>query len=130
MMEYRLLLLIENAFDGRIPDEQNVSRLFQTTAAGSRSLIRAVMSKYQYQLKSVIDKSLKSIVESAKKTGGENTYSVVIKSFNLVEELNLLLEEVDGTLPRITKKQGSVATYEIAPSSYIKLSERLEVQSR
>ena len=46
LLEYKLYLLIKNAFSGRIPNEQRVCRLFQKTSTGSRSLIRAVMSKY------------------------------------------------------------------------------------
>src|SRR6266702_5846176 len=41
ILEYRLLLLIQHAFANQIPDEQRVCRLFQTTATGSRSLIRS-----------------------------------------------------------------------------------------
>ncbi|WP_217883844.1 hypothetical protein [Halomonas citrativorans] len=51
MLEYRLFLLIESAFGGTVPDERTVSSLFQTTLTESRSLIRAVISKYQYQLR-------------------------------------------------------------------------------
>ena len=48
--EYRLFLLIKQPLEGRIPDEQQVSDLFQTTATQSRSLIRSVLAKYQYEL--------------------------------------------------------------------------------
>lgn len=130
MLEYRLLLLIQHAFKSQIPDEQRVCRLFQTTASGSRSLIRSVMSKYQYQLKSAIEKSIKLTVESARKAQGETEYSVVINSLNLVEELNRLLAEIDGNLPQINKKHASVSTYEIAASSYSRLCERLSVAQR
>jgi hypothetical protein len=61
ILEYRLFLLIESALEGQIPDEQVVSNLFQTTSTESRSLIRSVMSKYQYQLREAIEDSIKAI---------------------------------------------------------------------
>ncbi len=45
--EYRLLLLILGPLGKRVPDEREVSKLFQTTTTESRALIRSVMSKYQ-----------------------------------------------------------------------------------
>ncbi|HYM60686.1 MAG TPA: hypothetical protein VEZ11_07320, partial [Thermoanaerobaculia bacterium] len=58
IQEYRLFLLIRHAFGGSIPDEQHISDLFQTTASQSGSLIRSVMSKFQYELRQVIDATL------------------------------------------------------------------------
>ena len=54
MMEYRLFLLIKFLFDGKIPDEQSTCALFQVTANESRSLVRSIMSKYQYELRDTI----------------------------------------------------------------------------
>jgi hypothetical protein len=67
ILEYRLFLLIEKALEGQIPDEQVVSNLFQTTPTESRSLIRSVMSKYQYQLRGAIEYSIRAILENASK---------------------------------------------------------------
>src|SRR5437870_118915 len=47
LREYRLLLLMRDVFK-RIPDDQEVSNLFQTTSSQCRSVIRSVISKYQY----------------------------------------------------------------------------------
>src|SRR6266481_3704504 len=48
--EFRLFLLIREAFGNKIPDEQDVCGLFQCSTNQARALIRAVMSKYQYEL--------------------------------------------------------------------------------
>ena len=128
MLEYRLFLLIQEAFDNRIPDEQDVSRLFQTTTNESRSLIRSVMSKYQYQLKDAIDRSLTRLLEVAEHPDEEGSFMVTINSINLVDELNRVLAGIDGSLPSVAKKKGSVSTYEIEPSSYARLCERLHAQ--
>lgn len=128
MLEYRLFLLIEHIFNGVIPDEKTVSSLFQTTLTESRSLIRAVMSKYQYQLRTYIDATLRASLVAATRQDPTQDYSVVINSHNVVDELNKALADIDGSLSSITKKRGSVSTYEITPSSYNRLCARLSIQ--
>jgi len=128
MLEYRLFLLIENAFDGVIPDEKTVSSLFQTTLNESRSLIRAVMSKYQYQLRTYIEATLCASLTSANRQDVSEEYSVVINSQNVIYELNKMLADIDGSLSPITKRRGCVSTYEIAASSYNQLCTRLNIQ--
>ena len=123
--EYRLFLLIERALANEIPDEETVCRLFQTTATESRALLRRVMSKYQYQLKEAIDKSMKRLVTAATQAEEGGLFTVIINSANLVDELNRLLAESDGSLQPVTKKRGSVSTYEISASSHEQLKNLL-----
>lgn len=118
IMEYRLFLLITHAFGNKIPDEQDVCRIFQLTSSESRSLIRSVMSKFQYQLKDAINASMKKVVETAQSAGDGAPYFVTVHSNNLVDALNVLLAEKDGSLQPVGKKRGSVADYEISPASY------------
>ena len=128
MLEYRLLLLIENAFNGVIPEERIVSSLFQTSLTESRSLIRAVISKYQYQLSDYIKRTLSVSLAHASRLDNTQDYTVVINSPNMVDELNKALADLDGTLSPVAKKKGSVSTYEISPSSYHQLCLRFGVQ--
>lgn len=130
LLEHRLLLLIRHAFNGRIPDEQKVCDLFQTTTSGGRSLIRAVMSKYQYQLKASIRDTLKELIGSAELQDGGSSLTIAVHSLNLVDELNRELSDIDPSLPPVEKKRGSVSTYELQPSSYIKLCEQFGVTSK
>lgn len=119
--EYRLLLLIKTVFNNEIPDEQKVCDLFQMTTTESRSLIRSVMSKYQYELKDAITKTLVDKVINANYDEEEYNYTIDIKTENIVSELNRILGTVDGSLPPITKKKGTVSTYSIKGSALIKL---------
>jgi hypothetical protein len=127
ILEYRLFLLIVHAFNGQIPDEQEVSKLFQTTTTGSRSLIRAVMSKYQYQLKSFIERTLINLLDSAVVSEERDCLFLSVHNLNLVDELNRELAEIDTNLPPVQKKRGSVSTYIVFPSSYNRLCERFGV---
>ncbi|BAL97904.1 hypothetical protein [Rubrivivax gelatinosus] len=127
MLEYRLLLLIETAFNGVIPDERTVSSLFQTTLTESRSLIRSVISKYQYQLRTHVERTLSASLTAASRQNNALDYTVVINSQNVVDELNKALADIDGSLSPVGKKKGSVSTYEISPSSYNRLCAKFGV---
>jgi hypothetical protein len=116
MREYRLFLLIKEAFDNRIPDEQRICDLFQTTSTQSKSLIRSVMSKYQYELQDAKHSTLRETIEQATDDNGD--WVVTIQSENIVESLNQTLGSIDGALPQVVKKKGSVASYVLLPSSY------------
>lgn len=128
ILEYRLFLLITKALGNEIPDEQAICRLFQATATESRSLIRSVMSKFQYQLKDAINASRKSIVESATSPGDGQAYTVTIHNKNMVDSLNVLLAERDGSLQPVAKKKESVSDYELSPASYAALKTILGIQ--
>ena len=128
MLEYRLLLLIETAFQGVIPDERTVSSLFQTTLTESRSLIRSVISKYQYQLRTHVERTLGASLTAATRQNNTQGYTVVINSHNVVDELNKALADIDGSLSPVAKKKGSVSTFEISPSSYNRLCTKFAVQ--
>lgn len=127
ILEYRLFLLIEEVFNNMVPDEQEVCKLFQTTSTESRSLIRSVISKYQYQLKVAVEKTIKRILKNAQQENDQSPYTITINSQNVVEELNRQLASIDGNLTAVTKKRGSVSIYEIKPSSYARLCEKFEI---
>lgn len=125
--EYRLFLLIRHAFGNRIPDEQRVSDLFQTTATQSRSLIRSVMSKYQYELQDAINESLRELVRAA--VPDENDWILTAHSENLIDALNRQIGSIDASLPQIEKKRGTAANYVLKASSYDRLRTRLGLGS-
>ncbi|WP_073038398.1 hypothetical protein [Desulfacinum infernum] len=128
--EWRLYLLIKHAFSSRIPDEQEVCKLFQTTTSGSRALLRAVMSKYQYLLKDGIERTLQELLNRVEVADDGDELMVAIHNLNLVEELNRVLAELDSSLPPVEKKRGSVSTYRLRRSSYLKLCERFGITSK
>ena len=130
LLEYRLLLLTEHAFEGRIPDVQEVCNLFQMTSSGGRSLIRAVMSKYQYQLRDAIQATMSCLLDSAEVDADRTCVSLAVHNTNLVDDLNGALTDIDTSLPPVQKKRGSVSTYELQPSSYHRLCERFAVQPK
>lgn len=130
MREYRLYLLIKHAFQSKIPSEQEVCKLFQVTTTSSRSLIRAVMSKYQYLLVDAIANTLIECLEEAIASENDQIITIAVSNLNLVDELNRKLAEIDTNLPAIKKKSGTVSTFEIKPSSYNRLCNYYQIKPK
>jgi hypothetical protein len=117
MREYRLALLIRTAFGNRIPDEQTVCDLFQCTLSQSRALLRAVMSKYQYDLSTAINDTLSEVLEKAEKIEDKDVYVISVSNENVIAELNKVLARKPGQdeIARQTRKLG---TYELRAAAY------------
>ncbi len=120
IVEYRLFIFIKYFFEGKIPDEQKICDLFQITATDSRSLIRSIMSKYQYELRETIATSLcEEVTKIRKDENGD--YKISIQNLFFKDELNRILGTIDTSLPIIEKDRGTISTYIIKPSSYREL---------
>ena len=128
ILEYRLFIFIKHYFKGRIPDEQKICNLFQITATESRSLIKSIMSKYQYELRETITNSVKDEVQKITKDEHKDEYKISIQNQFFKDELNRILGSIDTSLPIIEKDKGTISTYVIKPSSYEKLCEYFEIE--
>jgi hypothetical protein len=118
LQEYRLLSLILDVFGGGIPDEDIVVRHFSITPSQARSLIRSVLSKFPFELSIPLKAALAQVVGSCAQQEENETYEVVINNNTVVEELNRRLALINGRLPQISKKRGSVSVYLVSPASY------------
>jgi hypothetical protein len=129
MREYRLELLIRTAFGDKIPDEQSVCDLFQCTLSQSRTLLRAVMSKYQYELSTAISKTLSEVLDKAEKIEGKDAYVISVSNENVIAELNKVLARKPGQdeIARQTRKLGM---YELRAAAYEFLREHLKPEPK
>lgn len=123
--QYRLSLLIKYLFGGRLPTEGQISALFQTTTTESRSLLRSVRAKFQYQLGAATHNTMHEIFKKAKKVEGAETFSLVCDSENVIEALNDTIARLDGALPKVKKSPGTAGEYEIAASTHAALEKIL-----
>jgi len=124
--EYRLYLLIQHAFHGRLPSEPAISALFQTTASQSRALLRAVMSKYQYELQQVIRDTLKESLDGAAVDPNDpGARWMTVESENIIDALNRLTSSIDGSLAQVSKLRGTVSTYVVEADTFAALSAEL-----
>jgi hypothetical protein len=125
--EFRLFLLIRTAFSNRIPNEQEVSALFQCTHSQSRALIRAVMSKYQYDLNNAIESTLEQTVRQVRKDPNGKLL-VTIGSENIVDAMNQRLASIDGAQDQVVRKIGKLATYELTRAAYQALCDQFKIK--
>jgi hypothetical protein len=122
--EFRLLLLIKHAFENRFPDDQRISDLFQTTLSESRSLIKSVSAKYQYELAGAKEATLKAVLDSAEQR--DDIWLLSINSRTVVEQLNRDLVQLGSDLPPVRLKENTGSTYVVAASSFEKLREKYQ----
>jgi len=127
--EYRLSLLIRRAFGDKIPDEQAVCDLFQCTLSQSRALLRAVMSKYQYDLSEAITDTLRDVISKAVPNKNKDTYIISVSNESVVAELNKLLARKPGQ-DEIARQTGKLGVYELQPAAYDFLQKHLKVKAK
>lgn len=120
IMEYRLFLLTKYLYQEKIPIETDISSLFQLTPSESRTLVKSTISKYQYQIRSSVEATIKQILESAE---GNNVdgYQVIIYNATLKDEMNKSLSKSEGTYPMVVRNSGMTDLYKIKPSSFKEL---------
>jgi len=125
--EYRLYLLITKYFEGNIPDESTISTLFQTTHSESKSLLRSTLAKYHYLLKGAINSSIIQVLSGDINQDEDENYIVKNIPINIIDEMNRIVSEIDGSHNQIKKQRGTLQVYEIPPATFSALIEKLGV---
>ena len=64
------------------------------------------------------------MLKGGKEDAEGGPWLITVDNTIIVEHLNRALAEIDGSLDKVAKHGKSVSTYEVARSSYDKLSER------
>jgi len=93
--EQRLLQVILEANQGRVPSEIEVSQMFGLTSSGARSLLRAVLSRHRRRLADPAREAARIILAQcgAEEDGARR---VAISNPVMVEYLNELLVEINA----------------------------------
>ena len=119
ILEHRLALLMQHAFENKIPSDLVVSRLFQTTPSASRAMIRNALAKFRLQLNSATAGSAKAVLEAVIWPGGNRTdYYANNPGQNVVDLLNQRLLSLDPTKKQICRLNNSSGVYLINEFSY------------
>jgi len=85
------------------------------------------MSKYRYELQEPIKQTLLDTLKGSQPNPNvTDGHLLVIDNENVIDALNRLLATIDGSLTPIGRLQGTVTTYEVAPSSYRALLNHLK----
>ena len=108
--------------------------MFQLTPSRSKSLIRAVLTRYRYQLQPQIENTLKNTlinsINPKKDDNDENKCKLFIPSDIVVEQLNLLIDSLakeNNELERIRKFPFSARIYSLKRSSFEELCDELKL---
>ena len=124
ILEHRLVLLTRFAFGNRIPNDVKVSRLFQTTLTGSRTMIRNMLARYRGELNEASIASAKVLLEGVVWSGGNgDDYRAKNPPSNMVDLLNQRLLIEDPSMKQIARVADSGGIYAINKYSYDKLCE-------
>lgn len=116
--EYRLFHLVKRYFNGTIPDELEVSTMFQLPESRSKNLILYVLTRFRYDLEDHIQNTLIRIINDAEHVDESHEYHVYIESQNMVEEMNRIIASAGVRFKRLTKIRGESNMYSIAADSY------------
>ena len=122
--EQRLVLLVRHLFAGRLPTEEQVGRIFQLTPTQSRALLRGVMAKHRYELADAVRATIEDTVRRAYEDVEAGVWEVTADAAT-IDTINAELAAVDGSLPQVTRRRGTVSQYEIRPSAYQALRDLL-----
>ena len=116
--QFRLYYLIKRYFNGRIPDELEVSSMFQLPETRSKNLILYVLTRFRFNLENEILNTLRQIITSAEQTHDGQEYYVFIGSKNMIDELDRIIARAGIRYKRLTKIKNEPNQYSIAPDSY------------
>ena len=120
--EYRLLLLIENVFDG-MPDEKDVANLFQLKSSEARTLMKNVDAKYRKRIAKTKKNSLLKVINSIECDKKSSYYEFDCDSVYKIESLNDLILSDCEIIQKVSNKKNR---YTINANTLTHLKERLK----
>ncbi|WP_062781592.1 hypothetical protein [Novosphingobium capsulatum] len=119
--EHRLLLIITEAFNGRIPKAADIGRWFNLTSTGASSLIRKLLSRYRLRLDQPIRDAVIALLQDCE-AEADGFRHVTVTNPIVIEYLNDILAERNGDLKRILREAGTGMSYLVPEDSYLELA--------
>jgi hypothetical protein len=125
----RLFFLLLHYFNNRLPEEREISTIFQLTASQSKTLLRNTKSRYRTKIQEFVKNSLKSNVEKAIWNEDTSMFDIVLTSTVILEELNTIISQKGSTLQSIQKVKGAAAKYQCPEDTYDLLKIELGIKN-
>ncbi len=104
--EYRLLLMIENVFEG-MPNETVVADLFQLKRSEARTLINNVDAKYRRRIADTKKRSILGVINSINVENKASYYEFNCDSVYMIESLNEYISSGNELIQKIPYKRNS-----------------------
>jgi hypothetical protein len=125
--ERRLERFIKYYYRQRIPTEAEITKTFHVPQARAKTLLGNLAAKRRHEINNAIDATIKDVLGSCVKSGPTKAELTIGSSF-LVDEIKNLLEQHASGMTSITKRRGSVDTYEIGIDTYNQLAPLYHLQ--
>lgn len=115
--ERRLYHLLKSYYINRLPNEAEISSMFQLTETGSRSLLRNVRTKFRFNLESEINATVCNVLAGATRHD-DGSYHIITNSENILEEIKRVVDIKAVQLQPITKVKDSNGVHRIPADTY------------
>jgi hypothetical protein len=119
--QFRLLYLIKHHFEHRIPNELEVSTMFQIPETRARNLIRYVLARFRNIIEQEILNTIETTLKGIRTSKRPNLSLVYIGADNIVEEINRIISLAGSEYRLLTKEQPGSHSYEISMDSLDKV---------
>jgi len=120
----RLRYLIEYYYVDRLPNEGEVSAVYQIPASRCRSVMRNAMALFRPATERAKLRSLREVLMEAKKEGGR----AVVQSDHLLSEMRTIVERSGPKLEPIRKVKNMSRTYHIPSDTLQALQAEVETR--
>ena len=128
--DLRLLYLMLQYFEGRVPTEEEVARFFKIKPSRCKSLIENVVVRFDHYLEESLSATVKAVLDTVDYDGDSSVWWVVIESDHLRAHMNRVIRTTAPQSKLIQSVQDSSGTYELAHSSYVALCESIGLDPR
>jgi uncharacterized protein (UPF0297 family) len=116
--QYKLFLLVKHVFKGKIPSEIEVASIFKMPISSSRSLIRNMRSRYQFEIENYLKDTIKDILSQITDNDSEDGYfHLKVRSSYMLSEMNQIIENKDQNCEKIKRLNDISSVYKISESS-------------
>ena len=113
----RVLLLIDNYYEG-IPNEIEISKMFNISLTKSRLILNNIKSIYRNRINEKLIIALKAFIESGQPIENNTKYEYIVKSKPLINELNEIISIEKPGLDKFTQKANCSGKYTISKDTY------------
>jgi len=117
IIQERLLLLIENYYED-IPNEIEISRMFNITTNRSRTILNNIKSIHRNRINDRLELALKEFIDSGQPIDNNTKYEYVVKSKPLMQELNEIIMVEKPGLDKFSQKINCAGKFVISKDTY------------
>ena len=125
IQQERLFFLLMYYFKDHLPDENEISSIFQLSSIQSKSLLRNTKSRYRTKIGEYLKNTLINVLKNATQKKTDEPFEFICFSPTIIEELNTIICQKAPTLEPIQKIKGLASKYSCAIDTYIFLKEEL-----